>query len=70
MIVILEPNIDKAGEKYLSLLHHLSNLPNIQVRIHEEVGTQQILTEFYLIGNTAALPLEDIPIIPGVERVV
>ena len=70
MIVILEPNIDKSGEKYLSLLHHLSNLPNIQVRIHEEVGTQQTLTEFYLIGNTAALPAEDIRTIPGVERVV
>ncbi len=70
MIVILEPNIDKSGEKYLSLLHHLSNLPNTQVRIHEEVGTQQTLTEFYLIGNTAALPLEDIRTIPGVEQVV
>ena len=70
MIVILEPNIDKAGEKYLALLHYISNLPNIQVRIHEEVGTQQTLTELYLIGNTAALPAEDIRTIPGVERVV
>jgi 3-deoxy-7-phosphoheptulonate synthase len=70
MIVILESNIDKSGEKYLSLLHHLSNLPNVQVRIHEEVGSQQTLTEFYLIGNTAPLPVDDIQSIPGVERVV
>ena len=70
MIVILESNIDKSGEKYLSLLHHLSNLPSIQVRIHEEVGTQQTLTELYLIGNTAALPTEEIQSLAGVERVV
>ena len=70
MILVLESNIDKTGEKYLALLNYLSNLPNIQVRIHEEVGAQQTLTELYLIGNTAALPIEDIRTIPGVERAV
>jgi 3-deoxy-7-phosphoheptulonate synthase len=70
MIVILEPNIDKTGELYTRLLERLSALPNIQVREHEEVGTQQTLTELYLVGDTAALSLDDITAIPGVERVV
>ncbi len=70
MIVILEPNIDKNGDTYRSLMNHLTHLPTIQVRIHEEIGTQQTLTELYLIGNTAALLQEDIESIPGVQRVV
>ena len=70
MIVILEPDIDKNGATYRALLHHLSSLPNIQVRVHEEIGTQQTLTELYLIGNTAALATDDIRVLAGVERVV
>src|SRR3569623_1617484 len=68
MIVILESNIDKSGERYASLMNHLSNLPNIQVRVHEEVGTQDVLTEIYLIGNTSALSLDEIQQLPGVEQ--
>ena len=70
MIVILEPNIDKTGELYTTLMNRLSNLPNVQVRVHEEVGAQHVLTELYLIGNTAALPIDEIQSLPGVERVV
>ena len=55
MIVIVQPNIDKNGPVYTSLLQRLRNLPKIQIRIHEEVGTQQTLTEIYLVGDTAAL---------------
>ncbi len=70
MIVILEPNIDKSGAAYRQLRAHLDTLPNIQVREHEEVGAQQTLTELYLVGDTAALPAENIRALPGVERVV
>lgn len=70
MIVILQPNIDKTGADYAGVLNHLSNLPGVQLRIHEEVGTQQVLTELYLVGNTAAISREDIAALPGVERVV
>ena len=70
MIVILKPNIDKSGHDYTQLLEFLSNLPNIQVREHEEVGTQQKLTELYLVGDTASLLIEDISALPGVDNVV
>ncbi len=70
MIVILESNIDKNGERYTSLMNRLSQLPNVQVRVHEEVGTQHVLTELYLIGNTSALPMDEIQSLPGVEQVV
>jgi 3-deoxy-7-phosphoheptulonate synthase len=70
MILILQPNIDMEGAAYRQLMDHLGNLPNIRHRIHQEVGTQQTLTEIYLIGDTAALLIDDMKQLPGVERVV
>ncbi len=70
MILILESNIDTAGEIFTNLIAHLDNLPDIKHRLHQEVGTEQTLSEIYLIGNTSALSLEDMQSLPGVERVV
>ncbi len=49
---------------------HLSRLPNIQSRVHQERGSEHTLTEIYLIGNTLAIPVEEMKALPGVERVV
>ncbi len=70
MIVILKPNIDQTCAEYHTIRAHLQQLPNIDIREHQEHGTQQILTEFYLIGDTAALNKDSIASLPGVERVV
>jgi len=70
MIVILEPEITRKSSEFSELMERLSNLPNIQVRLHEEVGVKQTLTELYLIGETAALEQADIEALPGVDRVV
>lgn len=70
MIIITNPGIDKTGPQYRALMDFLTALPNIKVRVHEEFGAQQVLTELYLIGNTSALSIEDIKALPGVERVV
>lgn len=70
MILILTPNITPESDTYLQLLAHLSRLQNIQLRVHQERGTEQTLTEVYLIGNTSSIPLDDMKNLPGVERVV
>lgn len=70
MIVILSPNIAQDNPEYRSVREYLEGLPDISIREHQEHGTQQVLTEFYLIGNTAALAKEEIEALPGVERVV
>ena len=70
MILILTPNISPDSPEYQQLMAHLAALPNISTRIHREEGAQQTLTEVYLIGNTAALEVEDMRSLPGVERVV
>jgi len=70
MIVILKPNIDEHHKLYKKIHDHLSHLPGITINEHQEHGAQQVLTEFYLIGDTAALSKEEIESLPGVERVV
>src|SRR6266550_3838056 len=70
MILILSPNIKPESEVYRQLMAHLSRLPNIQSRVRQEQGAQQTLTEIYLIGNTLAIPVDEMKALPGVERVV
>lgn len=70
MILILEANADASSEEYQKLLHHLTNLPDIEYRVHKVEGSQQTLTEIYLIGETAAVDIESIEALPLVERVI
>lgn len=70
MILILDPKVAAGGETYNRLMGHLARLPNIELRIHQEQGAEKALTEIYLIGNTAALSVEDMRALPGVDHVV
>ncbi len=70
MILILKADTDKNGDEYRQLMDFLSNLSNIQSRVHDEVGTRQTLTEIYLVGDTASLQKESMESLPCVERVV
>ena len=70
MILILSPDLTRESPEFKELMEHLGNIPNIQVRVHEETGAQQVLTEIYLIGETANLSVEDMRSLPGVDRVV
>jgi len=70
MILILKSNIDTESVEYEQLASHLSRIANIELRIHRERGVEQTLTEIYLIGNTAALSVEEMRSLPGVENVV
>ncbi len=70
MILILEPNTDLEGEGHRRLMQYLETLPNVQARVHQVKGAEQVLTEIYLIGDTKSLSLEDMAALPTVERVV
>jgi 3-deoxy-7-phosphoheptulonate synthase len=70
MIVILQPHVTPHSPEFRQLMDYLTSRPNIQTRLHQEVGTQQTLTEVYLIGDTAALDKNEVESQPGVERVV
>jgi 3-deoxy-7-phosphoheptulonate synthase len=70
MILILEPNTDPGGPDYKVLTSQLDRLTGIRYRVHREVGAEVTLTEVYLIGNTGALTVEQMSILPCVEKVV
>src|SRR5437762_12034135 len=70
MILILTPNIDPESNSYQQLMTHLPRLQAIKLGVDREQGTQQTLTEIYLIGNTSAIAVDDMKSLPGVERVV
>ncbi len=70
MILILAPDTDKDSTQYRELLTFLENLKDVQHRVHDEKGTLQLLTEIYLVGDTARLQIEEMSRLPCVERVV
>ena len=70
MILILEPNTNPGGTDYKILTAQLDRLPGIKYRVHREVGAEVTLTEIYLIGNTGALTVEQMQVLPCVEKVV
>ncbi|MDH3325782.1 MAG: 3-deoxy-7-phosphoheptulonate synthase [Gammaproteobacteria bacterium] len=70
MILILSPDITPADERFKTLMSYVDSLPNIKTRVHEVQGSQQHLTELYLIGETAGLSIHDMENLPGVDNVV
>ena len=70
MILVLEPNTAPDSTDYQVLIGQLERLPNIQFRVHREVGSEVTLTEIYLIGNTGALTQEQMQVLPAVQKVV
>ena len=70
MILILHADTNKDGPEYRQLMDFLAQLKNIQARVHDEKGSLQVLTEIYLVGDTAPLIREDMESLPCVDRVV
>ena len=70
MILVLEPNVHPESVDYRMLTSQLERLSNISYRVHREVGSEVTLTEIYLIGNTGALTVEQMQVLPCVTKVV
>jgi 3-deoxy-7-phosphoheptulonate synthase len=70
MILVLEPNTNPDSADWRILTGQLARLPNIQYRVHREVGSEVTLTEIYLIGNTGSLTVEQMQVLPCVAKVV
>jgi 3-deoxy-7-phosphoheptulonate synthase len=70
MILILSGTAGPQGPEYDQLMQALARLPDIKTRVHHIQGAERSVTEIYLIGNTKALQVEDMQMLPGVERVI
>jgi 3-deoxy-7-phosphoheptulonate synthase len=70
MILILKPNIDADSREFGRIKDHLRNFADVELRVRTVQGSEQTLTEVYLIGRTAELSLDEMRAFPGVEHVV
>lgn len=70
MILILKPHIDSESREFARIEAYLRNIKDVEMRVHKVQGATQILTEVYLIGNTAAISLEEMKSFSGVDHVV
>ncbi len=70
MILILAPNTDTESPDFKKLLEQVSHFKNVQIRVHQENGIRQTLTEIYLVGDTGGLDPDALSQLPCVERVV
>ncbi len=70
VIVLVDEATAKNAAAEKDLLDALARLPGIEVRVHKVRGAEKTVTEVYLIGDTHRLALEDVAVLPGVERVV
>ncbi len=70
MILVLKPNIDEKTREFERIETHLKNFQNIEILVHNFQGTEKLLTELHLIGNTAALSVDEMKSFPGVEHVI
>ncbi len=70
MILILKPHIDEHSREFRRIERHLRKQHDIELRIHYVQGAAQIVTEVYLIGNTAALSIDEMKGFPGIDHVL
>ena len=70
MIIILHPDTDKDSPEYRALIDYLDGIKGITARSHDVTGSQQRLTEIYLIGDTASLDAAEIEHFGVVDRVI
>ena len=70
MIVILDPQLGGDSPETAGILEYLRAVPGITPKIHQVTGTQQVLTEIYLVGDTSTLDRAEVEALSGVNRVV
>ena len=70
MIVILDPQLGSDSPETAAVLEYLRATPGITTKVHQVIGTQQTLTEIYLVGDTSTLERAEIEALAGVNRVV
>lgn len=70
MIVIINPSEPRTSKAYQDTLKALKALPNVEVREHHIQGTEESVTEIYLLGATHHVSKENIEALPAVAKVI
>jgi 3-deoxy-7-phosphoheptulonate synthase len=70
MILILKPEVSETSPEIQTILNAISTYGGVTARLHVERGQSRSLIEVHLIGNTAAVPTEQMELLPGVQQAV
>jgi 3-deoxy-7-phosphoheptulonate synthase len=70
MILILKPEVSQESPEFEAILRQVAVFPGVTTRLHLERGQDRPLIEVHLIGNTAAVPIEQMQALAGVQQVV
>ena len=70
MIVVLKNSITEQSAEGSRVIDYLSARPGITPKVHVVAGTDRMLTEIYVLGDTSALDQREIEAFPSVEKVV
>ncbi len=70
MLAILHPDVDEDSLEYRQTWEYLEQLPGVELSVNTIQGKTRKLTEIYLLGNTAAVDLDQVAALPAVERAI
>lgn len=70
MILILGENTNTNSDEYRQLMERLAALPDIRTRVHQIQGTERSVSEIYLIGDTKALQIDEMRVLPCVAQAI
>ena len=70
MILILKPEVSEGSPELEAILNAIKLYDGVTARLHVGRGQSRSLIEVHLIGNTAAVPKENMELLAGVQQAV
>jgi 3-deoxy-7-phosphoheptulonate synthase len=70
MIIVMKADILPESPEVAQVIRMAERFPDVTAVAREIQGATRVLTEVYLLGSTAALPLEPFEEFPAVEKVI
>jgi 3-deoxy-7-phosphoheptulonate synthase len=70
MIIVMKPDLRPGAPEVARVVRLAKSYPDIDTEVREIQGATRALTEIYLLGPTAAVPVEPFEEFTGVEKVI
>lgn len=70
MIIVMKADVRPNGEEVAQVVRMAERYPNVRAEVRQIQGTTRSLTEVYLIGSTASIPIEPFQEFPAVEKAI
>jgi 3-deoxy-7-phosphoheptulonate synthase len=70
MIIVMKSDIVPESPEVRQVVNTAEKYPNVRAEVRKIQGATRVLTEIYLLGSTAQIPLEPFEEFPAVEKVI